>query len=195
MPLLTITSRVEKDNHMLMRREDYEGGSGLRYPPPWNDDTLYKPSEREIVLKKVMVITGRVHPGESNGSWMMQGFLNFITGNSLNAQELRRRVVFKVIPMSNVDGVIIGNYRSSLSGNDLNRQYQDPDPRLHPTVIAIKELIASLKKECYEKLPQNTQAQRRNYEELEPITCFIDMHGHSRKKSVFMYGPYFALHS
>ena len=97
-------------------------------------------------MKKVMVITGRVHPGESNGSWMMQGFLNFITGNSLNAQELRRRVVFKVIPMSNPDGVIIGNYRSSLSGNDLNRQYQDPDPRLHPTVIAIKELIENQKK-------------------------------------------------
>lgn len=71
---------------MLMSKEDYEGGNGaLRYPPPWNDDTLFKPSEREIVLKKVMVITGRVHPGESNGSWMMQGFLNYITGNSLNA--------------------------------------------------------------------------------------------------------------
>ena len=54
---------------------------------------------------------------------MMSGFLRYITGNSLNAQELRRRVVFKVIPMSNPDGVIIGNYRSSICGNDLNRQY------------------------------------------------------------------------
>ncbi len=50
-----------------MKKTDYTGA----LPAPWNDDQLYKPSEREIVLKKVMVITGRVHPGESNGSWMM----------------------------------------------------------------------------------------------------------------------------
>ena len=29
----------------------------------------------------------------------------------------------------------------------------------------------------------------------EPIQAFIDIHGHSRKKSVFMYGPHFPLHS
>jgi murein tripeptide amidase MpaA len=34
---------------------------------------------------------------------------------------MRKRVIFKVIPISNPDGVIIGNYRTSLSGNDLNR--------------------------------------------------------------------------
>jgi murein tripeptide amidase MpaA len=39
------------------------------------------------------------------------------------AVEMRKRVVFKIVPMINPDGVIIGNYRSSLSGNDLNRQY------------------------------------------------------------------------
>jgi murein tripeptide amidase MpaA len=62
-----------------------------------------------------------VHPGESNGSWMMQGFIKFITSNDPEAVELRKRVIFNIIPMSNPDGVIIGNYRTSLSGNDLNR--------------------------------------------------------------------------
>lgn len=51
----------------------------------------------------------------------MQGFLKFITGNTQEAVELRKRVVFKVVPMTNPDGVIAGNYRTSLSGNDLNR--------------------------------------------------------------------------
>ena len=35
----------------------------------------------------------------------------------------------------------------------------------------------------------------RDSKEPEPISAFIDIHGHSRKKSVFIYGPYFPLHS
>ena len=31
--------------------------------------------------------------------------------------------------------------------------------------------------------------------EPEAIASFIDMHGHSRKKSVFFYGPYYPLHN
>lgn len=66
-------------------------------------------------------MAARVHPGESNASFIMQGFLKFITGMSLEAQELRRKIVFKVVPMTNPDGVIAGNYRTGLEGNDLNR--------------------------------------------------------------------------
>ena len=33
--------------------------------------------------RKGVVITGRVHPGESNASWMMKGCLDFLTGPSL----------------------------------------------------------------------------------------------------------------
>lgn len=37
------------------------------------------------------------------------------------AEYLRSTYVFKIIPMLNPDGVIVGNYRCSLSGMDLNR--------------------------------------------------------------------------
>ena len=47
--------------------------------------------------------------------------MNFILSDDIEAEELRKRVIFKIIPMMNPDGVIIGNYRTSLSGNDLNR--------------------------------------------------------------------------
>lgn len=30
-------------------------------------------------MKKGVVVTARVHPGETNSSWMMKGFLDFIT--------------------------------------------------------------------------------------------------------------------
>ena len=91
-----------------------------------------------------MIVGARVHPGESNASFIMQGFLKFITGQSSEAVELRKRIVFKVVPMTNPDGVIAGNYRTSLSGNDLNRQFITPSPKLHPTVDAIKKLCRDI---------------------------------------------------
>ncbi|XP_031605076.2 cytosolic carboxypeptidase 2 isoform X3 [Oreochromis aureus] len=45
--------------------------------------------------KKAVVVTARVHPGESNASWIMEGFLNFLLGDSDDAQLLRDTFVFK----------------------------------------------------------------------------------------------------
>ncbi len=99
----------------------------------------------DYIKKKHIVLTGRVHPGESNSSYMMEGFIDFITNSKeLVAIELRKRIVFHIIPCINPDGVIAGNYRGSLSGNDLNRSYIRPHEKLHPIVFAIKKLIKEL---------------------------------------------------
>jgi hypothetical protein len=111
---------------------------------------------------------------------MMEGFIKHISGSSNEAKELRKRLVFHIVPMTNPDGVIIGNYRTSFSGNDLNRQFDKPNFRLHPTVVGIKQLIERIKATSTEQ---------------DPILSFIDMHGHSRKKNVFIYGPYYPLHN
>ena len=36
--------------------------------------------------KKAVVLTARVHPGESNSSWMMKGFLDYLCSNSADAK-------------------------------------------------------------------------------------------------------------
>ena len=77
--------------------------------------------------------------------------------------------------MSNPDGVVAGNYRTSMSGHDLNRRYHNPDSRLHPTVCAIKQMTSDL---VFKKSGES-----------EDIIAFIDMHGHSKKKNTFIYGP------
>lgn len=75
----------------------------------------------EIAVRKAIILTSRVHPGESNASWMMQGVIEFLVSDDDKAQYLRDTYVFKIIPMLNPDGVIVGNYRCSLVGQDLNR--------------------------------------------------------------------------
>lgn len=52
--------------------------------------------------------------------------------------------VFKVIPMLNPDGVVIGNYRCSLAGQDLNRQWKDPAKNLFPEIYFAKEVDSNI---------------------------------------------------
>lgn len=72
-------------------------------------------------LKKNLLIIGRTHPGESNGSHVLNGFINLLCGNSEDIVQLRNKINFIIVPMANPDGVIMGNSRSSASGKDLNR--------------------------------------------------------------------------
>ncbi|XP_066460203.1 cytosolic carboxypeptidase 1 [Eleutherodactylus coqui] len=115
-------------------------------------------------------LTSRVHPGETNASWVMKGTLEFLMGNSPTAQNLRESYIFKIVPMLNPDGVINGNHRCSLSGEDLNRQWQNPNADLHPTIYHTKGLLQYLA--SFKRVP----------------LVYCDYHGHSRKKNVFMYG-------
>jgi murein tripeptide amidase MpaA len=101
-----------------------------------------KGSPEEIKKRKGVVITARIHPGESNSSFVMKGIIDFITSpESIDAELLRKNFVFKLVPMINVDGVICGNYRCSLSGQDLNRRWKKPDVLLYPEIESIKKLV------------------------------------------------------
>jgi murein tripeptide amidase MpaA len=84
------------------------------------DEISFDETERKAD-KKCIIISGRAHPGESNGSYMMEGFISFLCGNSKIAKILRHNIIFKIVPMLNPDGVALGNYRTGLSGKDFNR--------------------------------------------------------------------------
>lgn len=120
--------------------------------------------------RKGVFLTARVHPGESVGSWMMKGVIDFLTDEtSEEAEILRQNFVFKIIPMLNPDGVVNGNYRCSLAGCDLNRRWKAPSKVLHPCIYYTKQLLQQFSKE-------------------RDLVVFCDFHGHSRRKSIFMYG-------
>lgn len=119
--------------------------------------------------KKTVVLSSRVHPGEAQASWMMRGAIDFLVGDSKVAQILRQMYVFRIVPMLNPDGVFYGNNRCGLSACDLNRQWKRPDRAIHPTISCTKGMIRSEKS-------------------ASDVILYCDIHGHSRKKNVFMYG-------
>lgn len=130
------------------------------------------PNSEKSKAKKGVFISARVHPGESNASWMMKGVIEFLVSNTAEAQALRENFVFKIVPMLNPDGVINGNYRCSLAGQDLNRRWKIPSKHLHPVNWHVKKMIREF-----------------NREREMILSC--DLHGHSRRKNIFIYGNNF----
>ena len=74
--------------------------------------------------------------------------------------------------MLNPDGVAMGNHRTGISGKDFNRDFSQPNRQISPEVHALKKLVNE-NKALYE----------------DRLLMFLDFHGHSVKKNVFMYGP------
>lgn len=127
--------------------------------------------ESEIPIEKrpYIFVTARIHPGESNSSYLLKGFMKFLTDKSEKSIHLLNTHVFKIIPMLNIDGVIEGFYRVCLSSEDLNRKWSQPDRTIHPDIFYTKNMFNELRKE-------------------KPVSIYIDFHGHSRLHGTFAYG-------
>ncbi|WIA16325.1 hypothetical protein OEZ85_013024 [Tetradesmus obliquus] len=131
--------------------------------------TDFAASATELSSREYVVITARVHPGETCASWIAQGAVDFLVSDDPLAQRLRRCFVFKLVPMLNPDGVVAGNYRSSLAGVDLNRCWDKAIQQLHPTIFHARKLLEAL-----------VDAGR--------LALTIDIHGHSSALDAFFYG-------
>ena len=120
--------------------------------------------------KSCIFLTGRIHPGESNGSYVLHGLVDWLLSDNPFAKYILDHCIVRIVPMINVDGVVEGSYRIfSLSGFDLNRMWESPSPEKQPEVYHTKELI---KKTAMER----------------PIVVYIDFHGHSRLHGTFAFG-------
>lgn len=119
--------------------------------------------------KPVIIIVARTHPGETNSSYAMEGLMNMLFADSPLGNKLRENFSWLLVPFINPDGVICGFYRPSLSGDDMNRVWQQPDPLLHPVAHTMLDLIETLQK-------------------TRPIHFFLDFHGHTAACNSFVYG-------
>ena len=91
--------------------------------------------------KKAVIMIARQHPGETVGSHVIKGCIDFLLGNSEEAEKLREIYNFLIIPMMNPDGVLVGNSRTGFAGCDLNRRWSKPNEIIHPEIFYTKSLI------------------------------------------------------
>jgi hypothetical protein len=119
-------------------------------------------------LKPLIVIAGRLHPGESNSSFATEGLIQTVFGDSDLGVSLRKSFSWLIIPMVNPDGVVCGFYRPCLSGEDINRVWGQPDQQRHPIATAILSVIAVLHR-------------------TRPIPFFLDFHGYTALCNSFVY--------
>ncbi len=137
--------------------------------------------------RKWIVITARVHAGETTGSFMLEGLWRFLfsysayiiprVGGTEQAKIILGLYVVKIFTCLNPDGVIVGNTRTGIEGQDLNRVWQSPDPGLHPTIHAALTAICELKR-------------------TREVEAFCDLHTHSDRCGTFTYGcPLPVLHT
>jgi hypothetical protein len=71
--------------------------------------------------------------------------------------------------MVNPDGVFLGNHRTGVLGQDLNRNFHAIDIEFFPEIEAVETYIISIQKKM-------------------KVAFLFDLHGHSARRNIFAYG-------
>jgi murein tripeptide amidase MpaA len=101
------------------------------------DAPLYEVELGDSDAQRTVWLIARQHPGETPASWAIEGLLKRLAKAADEpTRELLERAVIRVVPIVNPDGAELGNHRTSASGADLNRVWDDPSEET-PEVSAI----------------------------------------------------------
>jgi hypothetical protein len=99
---------------------------------------------------KIVLLSG-VHANETLGNFTLEGLVDFLVSDDLEAGRLRRYAEFYVYPMANPDGRFAGNNRSTIQrpSVDPNRAWNPPgyfDPEnVTPALFDIAEVGESMR--------------------------------------------------
>ncbi|EKF29096.1 zinc carboxypeptidase, putative,metallo-peptidase, Clan MC, Family M14, putative [Trypanosoma cruzi marinkellei] len=162
--LLIITSA---NNKTILRRSSWQEKEGNNFSRP----SILGPYARFDTGKKVVLLSGRVHPGEVTASHGIHGVISFLLSRDPRAALVREYFIFYIVPMLNPDGVARGHSRLDQNGFNLNRCYKNPDPQIQPTVTALRKVFDHLQKTY-----------------LDRFFMYMDFHSHASQSSGFMFG-------
>jgi len=107
-------------------------------------------------------VIARQHPGETMGSWWMEGFLNRLTDpDDAEAAALKEKATLHIIPCMNLDGSRRGHLRTNAAGVDLNRAWRNTTKDQSPEVFLVREKMRETGVDFFldvhgdEMIPQN----------------------------------------
>lgn len=110
----------------------------------------------------------RQHPGETQASWWMEGFLHRLCDpDDALARKLRDLGTFRVVPHMNPDGGFLGNLRTNAAGTNLNRTWKEPSLENSPEVFCVRAEM-----------------------ERTGVDFLLDVHGDEGLPYNFIAGPY-----
>lgn len=100
--------------------------------------------------KKTVFITTLQHAGEACGGYVVEGLINFLLSDDANAVEVRKKTIYKIIPIMNPDGVNNGITRFNGNFEDLNQEWDDDftdtaHMPVEPEAACVKKWISSWK--------------------------------------------------
>ncbi|WP_411818350.1 M14-type cytosolic carboxypeptidase [Hyphococcus sp. DH-69] len=92
-----------------------------------------------------MWVIARQHPGETMGSWWIEGFLNKLTAEGdEDAATLMEKATLHIVPCMNLDGAKRGHLRTNAAGIDLNRAWQNTTMEKSPEVYLVRERMREI---------------------------------------------------
>ena len=100
-----------------------------------------------ILGKKTAWIISRQHPMETGATFLIENLISSLIDTTETSRTLRSRMVWKINPIVNVDGVYEGYSRHNVNGVNLNRNwdyngnYQNEEPSVAVVHRAIDEWI------------------------------------------------------
>jgi hypothetical protein len=106
----------------------------------------------------VVFLIARQHPGETIGSFVLEGFIRNVLADASALKKLR----FVIIPMVNLEGVLHGLHRHDVKGRDLNR--------------------------CWKSIPgpEELRAIKTALQQADDLFAFVDIHGDEVTKWSFI---------
>ncbi|HWB97881.1 MAG TPA: M14-type cytosolic carboxypeptidase [Bryobacteraceae bacterium] len=91
--------------------------------------------------KKVVWLMFRQHAWEAGSSWACEGAVRYLLSDDPHAARLRDKVIYRIFPMADPDGVAAGGVRFNKYGYDLNRNWDAIDPQKMPEIAAQHQAI------------------------------------------------------
>ena len=77
----------------------------------------------------------RTHPGEVQGTWVVNEIIKQLLAGTPIANTLRKRYVFNIMPMYNPDGVELGNARENANMIDIESNWNAASPQKEVLVL------------------------------------------------------------
>jgi hypothetical protein len=134
-------------NKTLAKLRDEIGGNG-----DFHEQVIGKTAGgRNLVLwtithgpnkgKRTIWLMFRQHSWESGSSWAGEGAVRTLLADNAESRGLRDRVIWKIIPLCDPDGVARGGVRFNVNGFDLNRNWDVVDPVKMPEITAQRNAV------------------------------------------------------